>query len=50
VRLGIEGPAELRILREELYVQIRQDNQSAVAPQQLSLAQWIPGPSEDGAP
>ncbi|MGE0072529.1 MAG: carbon storage regulator [Thiomonas sp.] len=48
VRLGIEGPADLRILREELYLQIRQDNQAAVAPQQLSLTQWISNSSEDG--
>ncbi|MGA8008951.1 MAG: carbon storage regulator [Thiomonas sp.] len=41
VRLGIEGPPDLRILREELYAQISQDNQAALAPQDLSLGHWI---------
>ncbi|MGC9184751.1 MAG: carbon storage regulator [Thiomonas sp.] len=45
VRLGIEGPAALRILREELYTQIRQDNQAALAPQGVSLAQWTRNPN-----
>ncbi len=43
VRLGIEGPLDLRILREELYAQISQGNQAAVAPQGLSLAHWVAG-------
>lgn len=43
VRLGIEGPLDLRVLREELYVQISQGNQAAVAPQVLSLAYWVSG-------
>jgi carbon storage regulator len=43
VRLGIEGPLDLRILREELYAQICQGNQAAVAPQGLSLEQWVGG-------
>jgi len=46
VRLGIEGPMDLRILREELYAQISQDNQAAVAPQGLSLAHWIAGQAD----
>lgn len=45
VRLGIEGPTALRILREELYIQIRQDNQAALAPQGVSLAHWIGDPN-----
>jgi carbon storage regulator len=49
VRLGIEGPIDLRILREELYAQIRQDNQAAVAPQGVSLAHWISAPAEGDA-
>lgn len=49
VRLGIEGPAELRILREELYLQIRQDNQAAVAPQEVSITRWI-SPSDPADP
>ncbi len=43
VRLGIEGPLDLRILREELYAQISQGNQAAVAPQGVSLAHWVAG-------
>lgn len=49
VRLGIEGPMDLRILREELYAQISQDNQAAVAPQGLSLAHWIPAQADGDA-
>ncbi len=47
VRLGIEGPSALRILREELYEQVKQGNQAAVAPHDLSLQQWMP-PGHDG--
>ena len=43
VRIGIEGPLDLRVLREELYAQILQGNQAAVAPQGLSLAHWVSG-------
>lgn len=41
VRIGIEGPLDLRVLREELYAQILQGNQAAVAPQGLSLEHWV---------
>ncbi len=45
VRLGIEGPKALRVLREELYKQITEVNQQALAPEHLSLDQWLPHPA-----
>ncbi|OIQ74178.1 carbon storage regulator [mine drainage metagenome] len=41
VRLGIEGPQDLRVLREELYQQVTAANQKALAPDEVSLAQWL---------
>ena len=41
VRIGIEGPLDLRVLREELYAQVSQGNQAAVAPHGLSLEHWV---------
>lgn len=32
VRFGIEAPADVRILREEIYTQILEENKSAAAP------------------
>ena len=32
IRLGIEDPSDVRILREEIYTQILEENQSAAAP------------------
>jgi len=39
VRLGIECPSTMRVLREELYEAVRQENMNAVsfAPKDLSL-------------
>ena len=39
VRLGIECPSHMRVLREELYEAVRQENKNAVsvAPKDLSL-------------
>lgn len=39
VRLGIECPSHMRVLREELYEAVRQENMNAVsvAPKDLSL-------------
>ena len=39
VRLGIECPSHIRVLREELYEAVRQENMNAVsfAPKDLSL-------------
>ncbi len=42
VRLGIEGPLDMRVLREELYAQVRAANQQARMPvTQLSLQSWL---------
>ncbi|MDE2256055.1 MAG: carbon storage regulator CsrA [Betaproteobacteria bacterium] len=41
VRLGIEGPKELRILREELYKMVSDLNQQATAPDQGALDTWL---------
>lgn len=41
IRLGIEGPRELPILREELYTLIREGNQQANAPTDLVLEHWL---------
>ncbi len=49
VRLGIEGPLDLRILREELYAQISQDNQAAVAPQDWSVTHWLSAQTDGDA-
>jgi carbon storage regulator len=32
IRLGIEAPSDVRILREEIYAQILEENKSAAAP------------------
>ncbi len=47
VRLGIEGPKQLRILREELYELVSSLNQQATAPDPDALAAWLSG---DGRP
>ncbi len=41
IRIGIEGPRELPILREELYTLIREGNQQANAPADLALEHWL---------
>lgn len=43
VRLGIEGPKHLRILREELYDMVIDLNQQAQAPDQVTLDAWLQG-------
>ncbi|SCC91088.1 putative Carbon storage regulator CsrA [Thiomonas sp. X19] len=43
VRLGIEGPKQLRILREELYTLVSDLNQQAQAPDQGTLDAWLEG-------
>ncbi|MHB1670300.1 MAG: carbon storage regulator CsrA [Thiomonas sp.] len=43
VRLGIEGPKQLRILREELYALVSDLNQQAQAPDQDALDAWLEG-------
>ncbi len=44
VRLGIEGPKHLRILREELYDMVIDLNQQAqAAPDQVTLDAWLQG-------
>lgn len=45
VRLGIEGPKALRVLREELYRQVGEVNQQAVAPAGLTLEPWLSPPT-----
>lgn len=45
VRLGVEGPLDMRVLREELYSQVRAVNQQACVPTQLSLQEWLPASS-----
>lgn len=52
VRLGIEGPRDLRILREELYDMVAGMNQRAQGADPLALEQWLQQPaakSGDGA-
>jgi len=46
VRLGIECPSHIRVLREELYEAVRQENMNAVsfAPKDLSV---LPGPKKN---
>lgn len=46
VRLGIEGPRELRILREELYEMIAGLNQQAQANDPGALDRWLQHPPE----
>ncbi len=41
VRLGIEGPKQLRILREELYTLVSELNQQARASDQGDLDAWL---------
>ncbi len=43
VRLGIEGPKQLRILREELYDMVIDLNQQAKATDQDALDAWLHG-------
>ena len=43
VRLGIEGPKHLRILREELYDMVIDLNQQAQAPDHVTLDAWLQG-------
>jgi carbon storage regulator len=49
VRLGIECPSSMRVLREELYEAVRQENMNAVsvAPKDLSLLPRHKKPSPD---
>jgi carbon storage regulator len=49
VRLGIECPSSMRVLREELYEAVRQENMNAVsvAPKDLSLLPRHKKPSLD---
>jgi carbon storage regulator len=49
VRLGIECPSSMRVLREELYEAVRQENMNAVsvAPKDLSLLPRHKKPSHD---
>ena len=47
VRLGIEGPKQLRILREELYEMASDLNQQATAPDPGALEAWL---SREGGP
>ncbi len=44
VRLGIEGPRDLRILREELYDMVAGLNQHAQAGDAAALEQWLQQP------
>lgn len=41
VRLGIEGPKHLRILREELYNMVIDLNQQAQTPDGAALDAWL---------
>lgn len=43
VRIGIEGPKHLRILREELYDMVIDLNQQAKGGDQLALDAWLHG-------
>jgi carbon storage regulator len=43
VRLGIEGPKQLRILREELYDMVIDLNQQAKTSDQDALDAWLHG-------
>lgn len=47
VRLGIEGPRELRILREELYEMVSDMNREARTAEQSALDAWL-GAAKDG--
>ena len=44
VRLGIDGPRDLRILREELYELVAGLNQQAQAPDPGALDRWLEQP------
>lgn len=37
IRLGIEAPKETKVYREEVFLRIKQENQSAAAAMQLDL-------------
>ena len=41
IRVGIEAPKELRIYREEIYVQILEENRKAAAPSAEELEQGL---------
>ena len=47
VRLGIEGPKHLRILREELYDMVSDLNQQATLPDPNALEAWL---RQEGGP
>ena len=50
VRLGIDGPRDLRILREELYDMVAGLNQQAQAPDPAALEQWLQQPAAADKP
>lgn len=53
VRLGIECPSSMRVLREELYEAVRQENLNALSiePSQIQfLPKRLKGPSKDPNP
>ncbi|MBI4384641.1 MAG: carbon storage regulator CsrA [Nitrospinae bacterium] len=37
IRIGIEAPKETKIYREEVFLKIKQENQSAASPLQIDL-------------
>ncbi|WP_018914068.1 carbon storage regulator CsrA [Thiomonas sp. FB-6] len=46
VRLGIDGPRDLRILREELYEMVAGLNQQAQAADPEALERWLEQPPQ----
>ena len=50
VRLGIDGPRDLRILREELYEMVAGMNQRAGAVDPGALEQWLQQPQAPAEP